>query len=71
MENYELKKCKSLGKLLGFFFTILGLFAGFLYPQDSEERKNFIDGWKAGFEILLYVAVISLVVILIFSAAAL
>jgi len=36
------------GLILAIFFNIIGLFAGFLYPQQSKERLSFIDGWKKG-----------------------
>ena len=67
MENNELSKCKSLGKLIGFFFNIIGLFAAFLYPQDSEERKNFISGWRIGFETFLLIFILAIVVYFIIS----
>lgn len=57
MNNNELRKCESLGKLIGFFFNIVGLFAGFLYPQSSEERNRFIEGWRKGFIIFIVVTI--------------
>ena len=49
MENKQSSEALSMGKLLGFFFNILGLFGCFIYPQGSEEREKFILGWKSGF----------------------
>lgn len=65
MNNYELRKCESLGKLVGFFFGIVGLFAAFLYPQSSEERNKFIEGWRQGFIISLIVTIAVFVIFLL------
>lgn len=56
MQN-KYSKSKSLGKMLGFFFSIIGLFAGFLYPEGSEEREDFIDGWFSGFMSMLLLVI--------------
>lgn len=63
------KESSSLGAMLGFFFNIIGLLAGFLYPADSEERYRFISGWKSGFiSFLLLVPIAIIVVFLIIDA---
>ena len=61
MENKKTKKEQkgffsdypsSSGVSLGFIcglFTILGLIGGFLYPVGSNQREEFITGWKYGF----------------------
>lgn len=61
-ENEEIKQCKLLGGLVGFFFSIIGLFAGFLYPTQSKERNAFIRGWVIGFLILFLVIGIGLLI---------
>ena len=43
---------KSSGVSLGFIcglFAVLGLIGGFLYPVGSNQREEFITGWKYGF----------------------
>ena len=69
MANNKFSKSKSLGKLIGFFFGIVGLFAGLLYPESSEERSDFIDGWRTGFELILTIAISALALVFLISLA--
>ena len=36
------------GIFLGLLFSIIGLFAGHLYPPESQDRLTLIEGWKYG-----------------------
>ena len=54
---------RCLGFICGIFFSIIGLFAGFLYPTMSMQREDFICGWIKGFRISFIIAVIILVLV--------
>ena len=48
VDNYSYKKSGiGLGLICG-LFLIFGLIGGFLYPQESLQREEFIGGWKLG-----------------------
>lgn len=73
MENKQLNKneyqykYKNPGGGLGFIcglFTILGLIGGFLYPVESEQREEFITGWKLGFAFVVVVSIVSILITL-------
>ena len=73
MENKQLNKneyqykYKTPGGGLGFIcglFTILGLIGGFLYPVESEQREEFITGWKLGFAFVVVVSIVSIFITL-------
>lgn len=73
MENKQLNKneyqykYKNPGGGLGFIcglFTILGLIGGFLYPVESEQREEFITGWKLGFAFVVVVSIVSIFITL-------
>lgn len=63
---YNLNKDKSNQIVFGFFlallFSIVGLFAGMLYPAQSVERLTFIEGWKKG---AIFNFIITLIIIII------
>ena len=61
-DRKNVKQSSSLGFFVGFFFSIVGLFAGFLYPTDSEQREKFIDGWKDGAKLSLVICLIIFVI---------
>lgn len=63
--NYSEKEKKGFGLLVGLFFSIIGLFAAFLYPSQSEERLTFIEGWKLSLYIHIGLAVIAVIIYLI------
>lgn len=72
MENKQVNKneyqykYKNPGGGLGFIcglFTIIGLIGGFLYPVESEQREEFITGWKVGFA---FITILSIVCSLIY-----
>ena len=48
----------NFGVALAILFSIVGLFAGFLYPTQSKERLTFIDGWKKGIIIQIVIGII-------------
>lgn len=56
-EYYYLKPGYGLGFICG-LFTIFGLIGGFLYPTESEQREQFITGWKFGFLSIIAFSVI-------------
>ena len=61
--NYYRPSGMSLGLICG-LFSVLGLIGGFLYPVDSDQRDEFISGWKIGFFFSL-IATIILVILTI------
>lgn len=63
-EYYYVKPGYGLGFICG-LFTILGLIGGFLYPVDSEQREQFITGWKFGFITTLVITTLSLICFLV------
>lgn len=55
--NYYRPSGMSLGLICG-LFSVLGLIGGFLYPVDSDQRDEFISGWKTGFFFSLITTII-------------
>ena len=56
-EEKQENSARVLGIICG-LFTILGLWAAFLYPQKSSEREEFILGWKITFFIVFIISVL-------------
>ncbi len=59
-----MKNRRLFGILVGFCFNIVGLFAGFLFEKNSDERDSFITGWTQGFIAFVVVAVAIVVLVL-------
>lgn len=55
--DYPKSSGVGLGLICG-LFSVLGLIGGFLYPQESLQREEFIRGWKIGFFFSLIVTII-------------
>ena len=70
MENKKSSEALLTGKLLGFFFSIIGLLGCLMYPQSSEEREKFIVGWRAGFIASLLIGLVLVIVFLFFNSLA-
>lgn len=53
----------TFGFVLALFFSIIGLFAGLLFPEESKKRLTFINGWKNGMIWgIILVAIIGLII---------
>ena len=58
----------NFGLVLAILFSIIGLFAGFLYPTQSKERLTFIEGWKKGTIMQLVIATIIILIYCIIAS---
>lgn len=60
VDNYSYKKSGIGFGLICGLFLIFGLIGGFLYPQESLQREEFIRGWKFG---VLYSVIVCVILI--------
>ena len=58
----------NFGLVLAILFSIIELFAGFLYPTQSKERLTFIEGWKKGIIMQLVIAIIIILICCIIAS---
>jgi hypothetical protein len=48
----------TFGFVLALCFSIVGIFVGFLFPEESKKRLTFIDGWKSGMKTAIICGII-------------
>ncbi len=60
----------TVGFLAALIGGIIGLFAAFIFPQKSIERKSFIKGWCNGILTFLCIALVLIFVLVIISLSA-
>lgn len=58
------KDKKIVGVLMGMFLSLIGLVIGLLlYPEKTEERETFMNGWIKGFIITIVISIFAGVII--------
>lgn len=60
LTGQEEKEIRTIGILLSFFLSLIGLIIGIcIYPPESRKRRAFLDGWVKGFIIDVVLGIIA------------